>query len=210
MNYFDFEKKVNTPEKPTMDDAVAEAAATARQSTPPAPHGMESSAKVIAEFSSKDRILSAEEILEHRKHCRAKPGNCPFEKARDEADEISPTDIKITKQAVFNRFAALLTQMFNMSKNLAKPAIAEPEKVEEKANPTSSPSNAPKSTTPAVAQDEAPSTEPNPDAKLVAEIIESGIQKMVDMAKSKGCNVEMDEKKSKYIVSGPKNTPFNA
>ena len=205
MNYFEFERKVNAPAKSTMDDALGEAATeVARQGIPPAPHGMESSAKVIAEFSNKDRILSAEEIIEHRKHCRAKPGNCPFEKARDEADDISPTDINITKQTIFNRFAALLTQMFNMSKNLAKPAIAEPEKVEEKVDPSTPPTKTSTSTPPSsVAQDEAPDDEPNADAKLVAEIIESGIQKMVDMAKNNGCIVNMDEKKSKYIVSGP-------
>lgn len=204
MNYFEFERMDNAPSKVTMDDTLGEAAAkVAREGVPPAPHGMNSSAKVIAEFSNKNRILSAEEITEHRKHCRAMPGNCPFEKAKDEADDISPKDINITKQAVFNRFAALLTQMFNMSKNLAKPAIADQEKVEElsghKETTTHDHSDKKEST----AQDESPDLDTNPDAKLVAEIIESGIQKMVDMAKNNGCAVDMDAKKSRYIVSGP-------
>ena len=97
------------------------------------------------------------------------------------------------------RFAALLTQMFNMSKNLAKPVITEPEKVVEKAED--------KSGVEKTAQDEAPEVPTAAavdDAKIVAEIIESGMQHMVELAKSKGCRVEMDEKKSKYIVDGPK------
>lgn len=192
--------------QPTMDDAPGETAtAAARKAAPKAQHGEAASAKQIAEFSDKGRILSAEELLEHRKHCRAKPGNCPFEKAVDEADDITPNDIKITKQDVFNRLAAVLTQLFQVAKNMAKPAIAEPEKVEEEANPDTptkdekSPKNTSKST-----EDEAPMPdEPNGDAKIVAEIIEGGIEKMVELAKGKGCAVDMDQKGSKYIVKGP-------
>lgn len=200
IGYFDYERSFyehGGKEAVAMDDALADAAA--REATPPAPKAQESSAKVIAEFSDKDKILSAEEILEHRKHCKAKPGNCPFEKARDEADDITPNNIKVTKSTVFMRFAALLTQMFNMSKNLAKPVITEPEKVVEKAEN--------KGSVEKTAQDEAPEVPTAAavdDAKIVAEIIESGMQHMVELAKSKGCRVEMDEKKSKYIVDGPK------
>lgn len=187
-----------------MDDAVGEAAAQiARQDLPDAPHGQESSAKVIAEFSDKDHILSAEELIEHRKHCRAKPGNCPFEKAVDEADDITPNEIKVTKQDVFNRLAAVLTQLFQVAKNLAKPAIAEPEAVEA----TTTPSTTATDSAPKTAQDEAPTptpaNEPNTDAKIVAEIIEGGIEKMVELAKGKGCIVDMDDKNTKYIVKGP-------
>ena len=52
-------------------------------------------------------------------------------------------------------------------------------------------------------QDEAPVNEANEDAKLVAEIIEGGIERMVEMAKERGCIVDMDEKSTKYIVQGP-------
>ena len=38
---------------------------------------------------------------------------------------------------------------------------------------------------------------------MVAEIIEGGIEKMVELAKGKGCLVDMDEKNTKYIVKGP-------
>lgn len=199
MNFFEYQEKLYTSDKSTMDDAVAEAAAEiARTEKPAAPHGQESSAKVIAEFSKKDHILSAEELLEHRKHCKAKPGNCPFEKAVDEADDITPNEIKVTKQDVFNRLATVLTQLFQVAKNLAKPAIAEPEAVEAEAAPArdSQPSNK-------VVQDEAPADEPSTDAKLVAEIIEGGIEKMVELAKGKGCIVDMDDKNTKYIVKGP-------
>lgn len=201
MNFFEFQEKLYSDSRTAMDDAVGEAAAQiARQDQPAAPHGQESSAKVIAEFSDKDHILSAEELIEHRKHCRAKPGNCPFEKAVDEADDITPNEIKVTKQDVFNRLAAVLTQLFQVAKNLAKPAIAEPEAVEEEVSPAATSDSMPKT-----AQDEAPTTadEPNTDAKIVAEIIEGGIEKMVELAKGKGCLVDMDEKNTKYIVKGP-------
>lgn len=203
MNFFEYQEKLYGG-KTAMDDAVGEAAAQiARQDLPDAPHGQESSAKVIAEFSDKDHILSAEELIEHRKHCRAKPGNCPFEKAVDEADDITPNEIKVTKQDVFNRLAAVLTQLFQVAKNLAKPAIAEPEAVEA----TTTPSTTATDSAPKTAQDEAPTptpaNEPNTDAKIVAEIIEGGIEKMVELAKGKGCIVDMDDKNTKYIVKGP-------
>lgn len=205
MNFFDFEQKLYQGETVAMDDTIADAA---RAVVPDAPHAQESSAKVIAEFSNKDKILSAEEIIEHRKHCRAKPGNCPFEKAKDEADEITPNDIKITKQNVYNRLATILTQMFQMAKNLAKPAIAEPEEVEVKADivTETKESAAPSAKT---TQDEAPEDEPNTDAKIVAEIIEGGIEKMVELAKGKGCTVDMDSKNTKYIVKGPSEETSN-
>lgn len=204
MNFFDFEQRLYSGEQTAMDDSIGEAAAElARKAVPNAPHHQDSSAEVIAEFTSKDKVLSAEEIIEHRKHCRAKPGNCPFEKAKDEADEITPKDIKITKQNVYNRLAAILTQMFMMAKNLAKPAIAEPEKVEAKASPTTAADKAPKASPTKVVQDEAPPDEPNTDAKIVAEIIEGGIEKMVELARGKGCLVDMNEQNTKYIVRGP-------
>ena len=204
MNFFEYQNGLYS--KSAQDDAIAEAAvAEARAQQAKAAHGEEKSAKQIAEFSDKDHILSGEELVEHRKHCRAKPGNCPFEKAVDEADNITPNEIKVTKQDVFNRLAAVLTQLFQVAKNLAKPAIADPEAVEEEASP--------KKDKPA--KDEAPAesdgtpsptenpTEPNTDAKMVAEIIEGGIEKMVGLAKGKGCFVDMDQKGSKYIVKGP-------
>lgn len=204
MNFFDFQEKMY--QKPAMDDAIAEAAAeNARKQMAEAPHGEEKSAKQIAEFSAGDKILSGEELIEHRKHCRAKPGNCPFEKAVDEADDITPNEIKVTKQDAYNRLAAVLTQLFQVSKNLAKPAIADPEKVEEEAAPTES---TPMPTADKSAQDEAPEpSEPNEDAKLVAEVIEGGIEKMVELAKGKGCLVDMDEESTKYIVKGPQKPP---
>lgn len=204
MNFYEFERKMYGDEAVAQDDAVTEAATQmAKQEKPAAPHGQESSAKVIAEFSDKDHILSAEELIEHRKHCRAKPGNCPFEKAVDEADDITPNEIKVTKQDVFNRLAAVLTQLFQVAKNLAKPAIAEPEAVEENITVSETADKAPNAGENKVAQDEAPADEPNTDAKMVAEIIEGGIEKMVELAKGKGCLVDMDEKNTKYIVKGP-------
>lgn len=200
MNFFDYQNQMYS--KSAQDDAIADAAAAeARQQQAEAPHGEEKSAKQIAEFSDKDRILSGEELLEHRKHCRAKPGNCPFEKAVDEADDITPNEIKVTKQDAYNRLAAVLTQLFQVSKNLAKPAIADPEAVEEKASPNGQAASTAQDEKPT--QDEAPADEPNTDAKIVAEVIEGGIEKMVELAKAKGCLVDMDEKATKYIVKGP-------
>lgn len=223
MNYFEFERNLYSNEKTAMDDALAEAAAQAaklaRSVIPDAPHHQKSSAKVVAQYSKKDHILSAEELMEHRKHCRAKPGNCPFEKAKDEADEITPNEIKVPKQNVYNRLAAVLTQMFLVAKNLSKAAIADPEAVEEKADPATPPSEKPIADDPTggaspqkIAQDEAPQgpDEPNTDAKIVAEILEGGIEKMVELAKGKGCMVTMDEKKSKYIVKGPQGSPLES
>ena len=37
------------------------------------------------------------------------------------------------------------------------------------------------------------------DKKLVAEIIEGGIERMVELAKGKGCIVDMDDNNTKYI-----------
>ena len=200
MNFFDYQNQMYS--KPAQDDAIADAAAAeARQQQANAPHGEEESAKQIAEFSDKDHILSGEELLEHRKHCRAKPGNCPFEKAVDEADDITPNEIKVTKQDAYNRLAAVLTQLFQVSKNLAKPAIADAEAVEEEAAPNGKATSTAQDEKPA--QDEAPADEPNTDAKIVAEVIEGGIEKMVELAKAKGCLVDMDEKATKYIVKGP-------
>lgn len=200
MNFFDYQNKMYS--KSAQDDAIADAAAAeARQQQAEAPHGEEESAKQIAEFSDKDHILSGEELLEHRKHCRAKPGNCPFEKAVDEADDITPNEIKVTKQDAYNRLAAVLTQLFQVSKNLAKPAIADPEVVEEEASPNGTATSTAQDEKPT--QDEAPADEPNTDAKIVAEVIEGGIEKMVELAKGKGCLVDMDEKSTKYIVKGP-------
>ena len=200
MNFFDYQNQMYS--KSAQDDAIADAAAAeARQQQAKAPHGEEESAKQIAEFSNKDHILSGEELLEHRKHCRAKPGNCPFEKAVDEADNITPNEIKVTKQDAYNRLAAVLTQLFQVSKNLAKPAIADPEAVEEEASPNGEAASTAQDEKPT--QDEAPADEPNTDAKIVAEVIEGGIEKMVELAKAKGCLVDMDEKATKYIVKGP-------
>ena len=200
MNFFDYQNQMYS--KSAQDDAIADAAAAeARQQQAEAPHGEEESAKQIAEFSNKDHILSGEELLEHRKHCRAKPGNCPFEKAVDEADDITPNEIKVTKQDAYNRLAAVLTQLFQVSKNLAKPAIADPEAVEEEASPNGEAASTAQDEKPT--QDEAPADEPNTDAKIVAEVIEGGIEKMVELAKDKGCLVDMDEKATKYIVKGP-------
>lgn len=200
MNFFDYQNQMYS--KSSQDDAIADAAAAeARNQTAKAHHGEEESAKQIAEFSDKDHILSAEELIEHRKHCRAKPGNCPFEKAVDEADDITPNEIKVTKQDAYNRLAAVLTQLFQVSKNLAKPAIADPEAVEEKASPSNVGGKQAADEKPA--QDEAPAEEPNTDAKIVAEVIEGGIEKMVELAKAKGCLVDMDERSTKYIVKGP-------
>ena len=200
MNFFSFQEQMYS--KSAQDDAISDAAAAeARKQQAEAPHGEEESAKQIAEFSDKDHILSGEELLEHRKHCRAKPGNCPFEKAVDEADDITPNEIKVTKQDAYNRLAAVLTQLFQVSKNLAKPAIADPEAVEEEASPNGGPTTTAQDEKPT--QDEAPADEPNTDAKIVAEVIEGGIEKMVELAKSKGCLVDMDEKSTKYIVKGP-------
>ena len=199
MNFFDFQEKMYG--KPAQDDAIADAAAAvARQQVEKAPSGEEESAKQIAEFSNKDHILSGEELLEHRKHCKAMPGNCPFEKAVDEADDITPNEIKVTKQDVFNRLAAVLTQLFQVAKNLAKPAIADADAVEAEAAPSakSTPTSDEKP-----AQDEAPTEETSTDAKIVAEVIEGGIERMVELAKAKGCLVDMDEKSTKYIVKGP-------
>ena len=200
MNFFSFQEQIYS--KSAQDDAISDAAAAeARKQQAEAPHGEEESAKQIAEFSDKDHILSGEELLEHRKHCRAKPGNCPFEKAVDEADDITPNEIKVTKQDAYNRLAAVLTQLFQVSKNLAKPAIADPEAVEEEASPNGGSTTTAQDEKPT--QDEAPADEPNTDAKIVAEVIEGGIEKMVELAKSKGCLVDMDEKSTKYIVKGP-------
>lgn len=200
MNFFDYQNQMYS--KSAQDDAIADAAAAeARQQQAEAPHGEEESAKQIAEFSDKDHILSGEELLEHRKHCRAKPGNCPFEKAVDEADDITPNEIKVTKQDAYNRLAAVLTQLFQVSKNLAKPAIADPKAVEEEVAPNGEATSTAQDEKPA--QDEAPADEPNTDAKIVAEVIEGGIEKMVELAKAKGCLVDMDEKSTKYIVKGP-------
>ena len=203
MNFFEYQEKLYGGSSVALDAAEGNASAEiAREQQGKAPHGEEKSAKQIAEFSSKDKILSAEELIEHRKHCRAKPGNCPFEKAVDEADDITPNEIKITKQSVFNRLAAVLTQLFQTAKNLAKPALAEPDAVEEEVSLVTAPksNSAPAQKT---AEDEAPADEPNTDAKIVAEIIEGGIEKMVELAKSKGCAVDMDDKNTKYIVRGP-------
>ena len=203
MNFYDFQDRMYGGEAVAMDDALGEATTEeARKSAPEAQHGEEKSAKQIAEFSDKGKILSAEELMEHRKHCRAKPGNCPFEKAVDEADDITPNDIKVTKQDVFNRLAAVLTQLFQVAKNLAKPAIADPKKVEEEAAPNT-PSDTEKKTSDKDVSDEAPPDEPNEDAKIVAEIIEGGLEKMIDLAKGKGCRVNIDENKGKYSVIGP-------
>lgn len=211
MNFFEFQEKMYS--RTVNDDALADAATKmARENQAKAAHGTEKSARQIAEFSDKGQLLSAEELLEHRKHCRAKPGNCPFEKAVDEADDITPNEIKVTKQDVFNRLAAVLTQLFQVSKNLAKPAIAEPEAVEAKATPQANLSSVEQDEkqTQDESEDEekSPSSapepdEPNTDAKMVAEIIEGGIEKMVELAKGKGCLVDMDEKGEKYIVKGP-------
>lgn len=203
MNFFEYQEHLYSG-KTAMDDANNNPSVQeARQNQPDAPHGQEASAKAIAEFSKKDHILSAEELIQHRKHCRAKPGNCPFEKAVDEADDITPNQIKVTKQDVFNRLATILTQMFQTAKNLAKPAMAESKAVEEAAAPKADSSKSAGDKNPKATQDEAPADEPNTDAKLVAEIIEGGIEKMVEIAKSKGCNVDMDDKNTKYIVKGP-------
>lgn len=208
MGFYDFEKKYyeGAADVPTMDSPINDK--VARAAVPPSPKGDTNSAKVIAEYSKKDRILSAEELMEHRKHCRAKPGNCPFEKARDEADDITPAQVHITKTTVFVRFASLLTQMFTMAKNLAKPALVDTEKLNAEADKAEvDADSAPKSKPSAPAQDAiplAPSAEVQDDSQMVAEIIEKGIETMVEMAKSKGCTVTMDPKKSKYLVEGPK------
>lgn len=62
-------------------------------------------------------------LAEHRKHCKADPGNCPFEKAFREIDELNPEDIKVTKSQAYDRLAVALTQLFALGSDIAKTAI---------------------------------------------------------------------------------------
>lgn len=199
MNYYEYRQKLYNGEKTTLDGDYGSSGQIGASSQGKSAGSNDNSAKPIAEFSRANKILSADELIAHRKHCRAKPGNCPFEKAVDEADDITSNNIKVTKQVVFTRLANMLTQMFQVAKNLAKPAIVDPEKVESiPVQDSNENGTKDKATT-----DEAPKADTNEDAKLVAEVIEGGIEKMVELAKSKGCSVEMDENNTKYIVKGP-------
>lgn len=183
MNYFEYETKFYGKDKDAMDgNPQANQEGGTKENEPKAPHGQESSAKVIKEFSRNNRILSSEELIAHRKVCKAKPGNCPFEKALDEVDEVTPNEIKVSSQDVFNRLAQMLTQLFLVAKNIAKPAIIEVEKregIEKVGGDTSE------------------------EAKIVAETLERGIERMVEYAQSKGCEVDMDKENTKYIVKAP-------
>lgn len=66
-----------------------------------------------------------ETLAEHLQHCKAKPGNCPFEKAYREIDEFDPDDDKVTKAQAYDRLAIAMTQMFALASDIAKTAIDE-------------------------------------------------------------------------------------
>lgn len=62
-------------------------------------------------------------LAEHRKTCKAEPGNCPFETAFREVDMFSPDGVKVTKQIAYDRLAIAMTQLFALGADIAKSAI---------------------------------------------------------------------------------------
>jgi hypothetical protein len=114
MGFYDFDKKNR--------EAVAKAQDAAEQTVRENPFIKESEANLVAEGKT-HRTPKTETLAEHRKHCKAEPGNCPFEKAFREIDTFSPEVVKVTKQMVYDRLAIAMTQLFALGADVAKSAI---------------------------------------------------------------------------------------
>ena len=64
-----------------------------------------------------------ETLAEHKQHCKAEPGNCPFEKAYYDADELSMDKPETSKPILYDRLAMALTQLYALSAEVARAAI---------------------------------------------------------------------------------------
>lgn len=64
-----------------------------------------------------------ETLAEHKQHCKAEPGNCPFEKAFYEADDLGDPAPKTTKPILYDRLSMALTQLYALGAEVAKSAI---------------------------------------------------------------------------------------
>jgi len=59
-----------------------------------------------------------ETLAEHRKHCKAEPGKCPFERLYDETDDLVLTDTA-KKPDNYERLAQTMTAIFQFGKDVA-------------------------------------------------------------------------------------------
>ena len=60
-----------------------------------------------------------ETLAEHRKHCQAQPGDCPFERLYNEADDLIVKDPE-KKPDNYERLAQTMTGMFQFAKDISK------------------------------------------------------------------------------------------
>lgn len=114
MGFYDFDRKNR--------EAVAAAQDAVGQAVEMNPFIREAEVNSAAEAKT-HRTPKNMTLAEHRKHCKAEPGNCPFEKAFREIDMFSPDDVKVTKQMAYDRLAIAMTQLFALGADVAKTAI---------------------------------------------------------------------------------------
>ena len=60
-----------------------------------------------------------ETLAEHRKHCQAQPGDCPFERIYNEADDLIVEDPE-KKPDNYERLAKTMTGMFKLANDVSK------------------------------------------------------------------------------------------
>jgi len=114
MGFYDFDKK-NREEVAAAQDAAVQ---------PVKENPFIKEAEINSEEEAKThRTPKTETLAEHREHCKAEPGNCPFEKAFREIDTFKPDEVKVTKQMVYDRLAIAMTQLFALGADVAKSAI---------------------------------------------------------------------------------------
>lgn len=117
MGFYDYEK-----------EHLRKVAAAQDEDNPSGGEKKEDAAKQDNEVIGKEpddrKILDVEELQEHRKHCEAKPGNCPFEKVYNNIDDLSAPEPKISKEKGYDRLAMAMTQLYALAADMAKNAMS--------------------------------------------------------------------------------------
>lgn len=122
MGYYDFDKQNLERIATAQDEEAAQASGAQNQQPSEKKDGNDGEERNNNEGEG-NRIPKRETLAEHLQHCKAEPGNCPFEKAYNEIDDLVPDGEKVTKKQAYDRLAIAMTQMFALAADVAKTAI---------------------------------------------------------------------------------------
>lgn len=122
MGYYDFDKQNLKRIATAQDEEAAQASGASSPQVAEKKDGDDGEERKEGEGEG-NRVPKRETLAEHLQHCKAEPGNCPFEKAYNDIDNLVPDDEKVTKKQAYDRLAIAMTQMFALAADVAKTAI---------------------------------------------------------------------------------------